>query len=76
MIFLQETCSDKNIESLWRAEWGGDVLSSHGSKHSRGVMVLLKPTLKIENSEIVLDKSGRFLLVRTTMLDEDFFANI
>ena len=76
MIFLQETYSDKNIENLWRAEWGGDVLSSRGSKHSRGVMVLFKPTLIIENPEIVLDKSGRFLLARTTILDEEFFSPI
>ena len=71
VIFLQETYSDKNIENVWRSEWGGDVFYSHGSKHSRGVMVLIKPTLKIEDPEIIRDKSGRFLIVRATLLDED-----
>ena len=77
VIFLQETYCDKNIENVWRSEWEGDVFYSHGSKHSRGVVVLIKPTLKIENPEIIRDKSGRFLIVRATLLDEEYcFFNI
>ena len=77
VIFLQETYSDKDIENVWRSEWGGDVFYSHGSKHSRGVMTLIKPTLKIENPEITSDKNGRFLIVHTTLRDEEYcFANI
>ena len=39
--------------------------------------MLIKPTLKIENPEIIRDKSGRFLIVRTTLLDEEYcFVNI
>ena len=77
VIFLQETYSDDKIENIWRAEWGGDVFYSHGSKHSRGVMLLIKPTFKIENPDIIRDKKGRFLLVRASLQDEEFcFVNI
>ena len=60
VIFLQETYSDDKIENIWRAEWGGDVFYSHGSKHSRGVMLLIKPTFKIENPDIIRNKKGGF----------------
>ncbi|KAL9987009.1 hypothetical protein ACROYT_G001243 [Oculina patagonica] len=40
-------------------------------------MVLIKPTLKIENPDIIRDKKGRFLLVRASLQDEEFcFVNI
>ena len=34
VIFLQETYSDKTIENVWRAEWGGDIFYSHGSREA------------------------------------------
>ena len=61
----------------WRAEWGGDTFYSHGSKHSRGVMILIRPTLKAENISITNDKNGRLLIVRLILQDEEFcLANI
>ena len=77
LIFLQETYSDKTIENAWRAERGGDICYSHGSKHSRGVMTLFRPTLKAENISITNDKNGRLLIVRLTLQGEEFcFVNV
>ena len=74
LIFLQETYSDKTIEN---AEWGGDICYSHGSKHSRGVMILFRPTLKAKNISITNDKNGRLLIVRLTLQGEEFcFVNV
>ena len=71
VIFLQETYSDKTIENVWCAEWGGDIFYSHGSKHSRGVMILVRPTLKAENISITSDRNGRVLIVNITIQDEE-----
>ena len=72
VIFLQETYSDKTIENVWRAEWGGDIFYSYGSKHCRGVMTLFRPTLKDENISLTVDKNGRVLIVNLTKQDQEF----
>ena len=38
---LQETSSKEDVEKIWSAEWGGQIIFSHGSEHSRGVCILL-----------------------------------
>ena len=43
-IFLQETYSESNDENVWRKEWGGELFFSHGTKHSKGVCILINPT--------------------------------
>ena len=73
VIFLQETYSDVNLEALWRAEWGGEIFFAHGSKHSRGVMILFRPSLSKEVLNVTADKNGRFLIVNT-IVDEDEFC--
>ena len=44
--FLQETYSDVNDELIWQSEWGGKILFSHGTDHSKGVCILLDPATK------------------------------
>ena len=39
--FLQETYSDPGDESFWKHEWGVEIIFSHGSRHSRGVCILI-----------------------------------
>ena len=60
IIFLQETYSDPSLEDVWRAEWGGEILFAHGSKHSKGV-------LKVDILEIIVNKNGRFLVANTNI---------
>ena len=43
VIFLQETYSSADNVKFWENEWGGKIFASHGSNHSRGVMILFKP---------------------------------
>ena len=71
------SCLQRSIENVWRAEWGGDIFYSHGSKHSRGVMTLMRPTVKGENISTTCDRNGRVLIVNLTIQDEEFcLANI
>ena len=44
--FLQETYSDVNDELIRQSEWGGKILFSHGTDHSKGVCIVLDPATK------------------------------
>ena len=45
LCFLQETYSSKEVENIWRKQWKGDMFFSHGSSHSRGVLILVRDQL-------------------------------
>ena len=49
---LQETLSESKDKLAWKNEWGGDLFFSHGSNHSKGVYILVNPSVvvNIENS--------------------------
>ena len=77
VIFLQETYSSTQTIKTWEAEWGGKIIGSHGSNHSRGVMILFKPKLDVNIEEIVSDKNGRYILSEVLIEGEKFvFLNI
>ena len=42
IIFLQETCSTADVFDSWKFQWPGDMYYSHGSNHSRDVLVLIR----------------------------------
>ena len=44
-LFLQETCSTKELKNSWKMQWTGQMFFSHGFEHSRGVLILIKKTL-------------------------------
>ena len=48
ICFLQETYSTKEVENAWKKQWKGDMFFSHGSVHSRGVLVLVKDQLDLK----------------------------
>ena len=49
---MQETHSSTNDEQIWKKDWDGDILYSHGSANSRGVAILLPTDIYI-NFEII-----------------------
>ena len=67
IILLQETFSSKDNEILWRNEWGGKVFYSHGTKHSRGLAVLIDKKKDCEIIEEITDQSGRILMLKTRL---------
>ena len=60
--FLQETYSDAN-ELLWQSEWGGKILFSHGTHHSKGVCILFDPATKLNEEYNFSNKTGRIILI-------------
>ena len=61
--FLQETYCESSDENVWRKEWGGVVFFSHGSKHSRGVCILVDPSNKFKVDYSFTDNCGRIVLI-------------
>ena len=49
---LQETYSTPDIEEEWERDWGGQMIFSHGSNHSRGVLILLAPGLNFKIDQV------------------------
>jgi len=72
---LQETYSDKAMDNVWSAEWGGDIFYSHGSRHSRAVTILIPLILKAEYISISGDKNGESLLLILQYKIKSFFCS-
>ena len=58
---LQETHCTKNKQHFWTKEWGGKAIYSQGESNARGVSILFKPGLEIENLKQEKDSMGRVI---------------
>ena len=77
IIFLQETYSTEEIEAIWKTQFKGKMIYSHGTNHSCGVMILIKDDLEFNLKSSVLDAEGRYILMDATVQGSDFlFVNI
>ena len=72
IILLQETHSTLNCERIWKNEWGGDIIFSHGSSNSRGVAVLFPPRFDIKIKDCVTDNNGRMILISITFENDAY----
>ena len=63
VIFLQETYSGPSDEMIWKSEWGGEIFFSHGTKHSKGVCILIHPTMQSKIDCIFNSNTGRMVLI-------------
>ena len=70
IMLLQETFSSNEDENLWQTEWGGQTFWSHGSKHSRGVGILIKRGFDFEMLKTELDPEGRYILMKARVQGE------
>ena len=73
-MFLQETYSSAQNLKSWEAEWGGKMVGSHGTNHSRGVMILFKPKLDVNIEQIICDKNGRCNILSEALVEGDKFV--
>jgi len=77
VIFLQETYSTQNVEAIWKSEWGGNIIYSHGTNNSKGVAILFNPKLDVRIGSSEADKIGRYLLLEASIFESTFlFYNI
>jgi len=61
-VFLQETYSSKEYENTWQVEWGGEVFLSHGTKHSKGTMILKNIKIQCKVEKKICDKNSRYII--------------
>ena len=65
IIFLQETYSTPDVETRWRSELEGSLIYfSHGTSHSRGVLVSIASKLNINICDFKIDRDGRFIIIK------------
>ena len=72
IYLLQETHSVVRDENYWQSEWGGKIIFCHGSSTSRGVCILLHPTLEYKIHRYVSCSNGRLLIVEVTIRKKIF----
>ena len=63
-IFLPETYSSTESIRGWETGEGCKIVSSHGSSHSRGVMILFEPRLDADFGKITADNFADVFLPR------------
>ena len=67
IYFLQETYSEPTDEKVWKKEWDGEAFFSPGTKHSKGVCILINPTAQIQVNYSYSDNSGRIVLITISL---------
>ena len=72
IVFLQETYSTPDVEDTWRTQWQGKFYFSHGSNHSRGVLILARSDLDLRVKSIKSDDDGRFIIMEAEIQDSSF----
>ena len=74
MYCLQETFSKEEDEKIWSAEWGGQIIFSHGSEQSRGVCMLLNVNSGLSFTTVHVDRDGRHIIAKINIGDEQLFV--
>ena len=72
IIFLQETYCTAEIEDTWRTQWQGKIFFSHGSNHSRGVMILVRNDLDFNLKRVEIDDNGRYIIMQANVQSSEF----
>ena len=69
IILLQETHSTKNIEKVWKGQFGGQIVYSHGDSNAKGCAILIKKGVKIVIHRTKKSSDGRFVILYITVND-------
>ena len=58
--------------NIWKKQWKGDMFFSHGTGHSKGVLILVKDQLDFKLQSIKVDSQGRYILLEAIIQDSLF----
>ena len=72
ICFLQETYSTRDIENIWKNQWRGNMFFSHGTCHSKGVLVLVKNNLDFNLQTVKTDPEGRYIMLDAIIQDSRY----
>ena len=77
ICFLQESYSTPEVEKIWKSQWKGELFFSHGTEHSKSVLILVKNSLEFELKTAKVDPNGRFIILEANVQDQSFlFVNL
>ena len=68
IIFLQETYSTLDVEDRWRLDWDGPIFFSHGSNHSKGVLILISSHVTLKTDKVAVDEEGRYIIFKGELM--------
>ena len=64
VVLFQETHSTKKVENLWKYQWHGDMIFSHGTSGAWGVRIAFRYDLEYKLlSPKIIDDQGRFIIL-------------
>ena len=72
IAFLQETHSTETSETIWKAQWGGEVRYSHGESDSRGVLIAFREGLSFQIENEIKDKNGCILILQVNIQGSNY----
>ena len=52
------------MEKIWKSQWRGQILFSHGQTNAKGCAILINKTVKTEVIKTHKSDEGRFLIVQ------------
>ena len=64
IALLQETFSSEEEENKWSGEWEGKCIYLHGTKHSKGMAIMIRKGLNVEILKEESDKNSRFMYIK------------
>lgn len=70
IICFQETHSQVDDEKIWKSEWGGNILFSHGTSTARGVCIMVKKNLNYQIVKSKNDAAGRIVACELENIDD------
>ena len=72
IVFLQETYSTPEVVNEWKFQYRGQMFHSHGSNHSRRVLVLINENLQFEVKNLNEDIHCRFVAIEALIQESSF----
>ena len=60
------------MENEWKKQWKGITFFSHGTNHSRGVLILAKVQLDFKLQSLKVDLQGRYVLLEAFIVESPF----
>ena len=77
IALVQETHSTKNVEKIWKNEWGGKIYFDHGESNARGVAILMGNNIPVEIKKCMGSQTGPFLILEAVIKEtKAILANI
>lgn len=69
IAFIQETHRNMKESLKLRCSWVGKIFSSPGTGKSRGVSILINKAVNFNETDVLTDSDGRYLIVYSQLLD-------